>query len=96
MIDAVVPFSRALLASASAAGCSAIIEATTACDWASATFTGQQHRLHLRIPAGPATTAWLAALPELEWRLPRNLVAHIAAEMSGDRTIVTAFTIHEA
>jgi hypothetical protein len=96
MIDAFVPFSRALLASASAAGCLAIIEAAEARDWASATFRGQQHRLHFRIPAGPATTAWFAALPEMEWRLPRNLVAHIAAETSGDRTIVTALTIHEA
>jgi hypothetical protein len=96
MTDAFVPFSRALLASASAAGCSAIIEAAEARDWASATFTGQQHRLHLRIAAGQATTAWLAALPEVEWRLPRNLVAHLAVETSGNRTIVTALTIHEA
>lgn len=96
MIETSAALARAVVAQAAAAGCPVEIVSAHARDWASATFTGQRHRLRLRAPPGPALTAWIAALPEAEWRLPRNIVAYIAAEESGGDVNLSALTIHES
>lgn len=46
--------------------------------WASATFTGARHRLTIVAEKGPATMAWLAALPEMELPIAGHLVADLA------------------
>lgn len=93
MTDASTAFSRALAASALAAGFPAEILSATAHDWASATFAGQRHDVRLRVVAGPASATWLAGLAEAEWHLPGHLVADIAGEIQGGEIAVTALTI---
>src|SRR3546814_19441870 len=56
--------------------------------WASATFTGAQHRLTLSGAFTPALDDWLTALPDREFALPGHLVADLtilAMRASHDR-----------
>src|SRR3546814_16519572 len=56
--------------------------------WASATFTGAQHRLTLSGAFTPALDDWLTALPDREFALPGHLVADLtilAMRASPDR-----------
>ncbi len=61
-------------------------------DWSSATFTGERHRVHVGMTDDAATTAWLAALPELELTVRGRLVADLAvteATRDSGRTLAT-------
>ena len=95
MTDASAAFRRALTVHVATAGCPVELLFIEAHDWASATFVGQQHRLHLRASAGPALSTWIAGLPETEWRLSGHIVVYVAAEVRGDAILVTALTIHD-
>lgn len=87
---------RALVAHAAAERCSIEIVSVDARDWASATFTGEQHRIVLRACSGATLSTWLAGLPEAEWRLPGHIVACLSAEARGDEATVLALTIAES
>lgn len=76
--DAGVLLTRALLASAAAAGCPVVLVTSDWTRWASATFTGARHAIAVRAMASPHLDAWLAALPDAEFRLRGHLVADIA------------------
>lgn len=84
--DAATLLRRALERSAHAAGCETETRASEATRWASATFTGAQHHLHLEARDDAALAEWLAALPEAELPLRGHLVADlvIAAVARGD------------
>lgn len=61
-------------------------------DWSSATFTGERHRVHVEMADDADTTAWLAALPEVELTVRGRLVADLAvteATRDGGRTLTT-------
>lgn len=102
MSDASPALVRAIVASAATSGCYVSVKTADAREWASATFVGQQHRLHLRVVPGTATMAWLAGLPEADWQMPGHLVAYVGAEgaEAGDAAdnsvIVTALTIQQS
>ena len=76
--DAGVMLERALLASATAAGCPVTVQGADWKRWASATFTGARHELVLDGAVGAALNEWLAALPELDLPLGRYLLADVA------------------
>ena len=95
MTDASAAFRRALTVHAAAAGCPVELLSADAHDWASATFVGQRHRLHLRASAGAALSTCIAGLPEAEWRLSGHIVVYVAAELRGDAILVAALTIHD-
>lgn len=86
---------RALLDAAAAAGCSALLLASRSHPWASATFTGARHRLRLAVPDTDAARAWADALPEAEFRLPRQLVADVAVRRLGAELEVEALVLDE-
>ncbi|UYY59801.1 hypothetical protein [Sphingomonas sp. S2-65] len=91
---------RALLAAAAAAGCPARLTGSDWSRWASATFTGARHTLTLEAPPSIQLDAWLAALPEAEFRLRGHLVADIAVagmERDNGRVLLCleALTIEE-
>ncbi len=75
--DACALIERALIASATAAGCAVTIPAFDTRRWASATFVGAQHTLMLSASASPGLKAWIAALPEAEFALRGHLVADL-------------------
>ncbi|SOB86531.1 hypothetical protein SAMN06297144_1637 [Sphingomonas guangdongensis] len=75
--DATTLLERALLASAVAHGLTPVIGEVATTRWASATFTGMRHEIALTLRADPAAEAWLAALPESEFRLRGHLLADL-------------------
>lgn len=76
--DLGVQLERALVRSAADAGFALAVTAATATPWASVTFTGARHRLTLTAVPSPSLDAWLASLPEAEFR-PRG---HLVADLS--------------
>ncbi len=68
---------RALVAGAERAGCPLAALDAEWTRWASATFNGARHVLRLAGADLPALAAWLAALPEAEFRLRGHLVADV-------------------
>lgn len=69
---------RALVRGAADAGIALHAESAGSTPWASVTFTGARHRLRVAAPVSPTLDAWLAALPEAEFRLRGHLVADLA------------------
>jgi hypothetical protein len=67
---------RVLRRSAAAAGCAVELRHESQTPWASATFTGGQHRITVLGDAG----GWLAALPETDLPLVGHFVASCAVE----------------
>lgn len=84
--DAAALLQRALFRQAAASGVILTVETAEARRWASATFTGARHKLHLSGPHSHAFDQWLAELPEAEFALGEHLVADvvvIAQQISG-------------
>lgn len=75
--DAATQLERALVQVAAAAGIDLTIVAADCTRWASVTFTGARHRLWLHAAPSAALDIWLSALPEMEFKLQRNLVADL-------------------
>lgn len=69
---------RALAVHGLAAGCPVTVLDARSHPWSSATFEGERHRIAIMVPETSAAQAWLAALPEAEFRLPGLLVADLA------------------
>ena len=76
--DAATLLARALLAAASAAGCTVTIAESDWMRWSSATFTGARHMVTLAAETSAAFDTWFAALPEAEFALRGHLVADVA------------------
>ncbi len=71
---------RTLVAHAARAGCMVRLTVAMVEPWCSATFCGSVIALTLDAPPGPALTRWLAALPEADIPLGRDLIADIVVE----------------
>lgn len=98
--DAMTALGRALEASAARAGVAMTIGRRQSTAWSSATFEGSRLRFAIEAPCTDALRAWLAALPDAEWRLPGHLVADICAterqEAAGRATVsLEALTLIE-
>jgi hypothetical protein len=76
--DAGTQLERALVRDAAGAGIALAILAADRTRWASVTFSGARHRLSIAAAPSPRLDAWLAALPEAEFRLRGHLVADVA------------------
>jgi len=96
---------RVLCASfAGLAGTAAAVEELTSRSWASATFSGERHRLVLRLQgdnAAAAADGFLDGLSEREFELDGHILADIAlvgAERAGIpvRLILEALTVEES
>ncbi|MCM8729488.1 hypothetical protein ACFO8O_00705 [Hephaestia sp. GCM10023244] len=86
--DAATLLTRALAAAAAADNVACAITGSDWNRWASATFTGVQHRLTLAGAFTPALDDWLTTLPERDFVLPGHLVADltiVAMRASPDR-----------
>ncbi|WP_447728717.1 hypothetical protein [Sphingomonas koreensis] len=68
----------ALVRSAADAGIILTVATAGATPWASVTFTGARHRLSAVAAHSASLDAWLAGLPEAEFRLRGHLVADLA------------------
>lgn len=91
-LDASSRLRRALASHASRAGVEVAIVGTSSTGWASATFVGARHELHLAAVADDAVERWLADLPEAELSVPGHLVADlriIAMRQAADALDVT-------
>ena len=64
--DASTALQRALLREARVGGCAIAIPAAQMTRWASATFTGAQHRLTIAAADDAAFDAWLGALDDAD------------------------------
>ena len=71
---------RTLIAHAARAGCVVQLAVASVEPWCSATFSGSVIVLTLKAPPGAALSNWLAALPEAEIPLGRDLIADIAMD----------------
>jgi hypothetical protein len=78
--DGVGRLVQVLVAHAARAGCRVAIEIVSVTPWSSATFVGSVATLALTAAPCPALARWLAALPEAEIPLGRDLVADLAVE----------------
>lgn len=88
-LDAGTQLERALVHGAREAGIALAILSADWSRWASATFTGARHRVTVAAPASPAFDAWLAALPEAEFKLRGHLVADlVVGDDRHDRDLV--------
>lgn len=87
---------RALAIDALAAGCSVTVLDARSHPWSSATFEGERHRITVAIPDDAATRAWLAALPEAEFRLPGLLVADVAVRGDAPSVEIEMLVLDEA
>ncbi len=76
---------RTLVAHAARAGCTVRLSVATVEPWCSATFSGSAIVLAVDAPPGAALSAWLAALPEADIPLGRDLIADIAVEADASR-----------
>lgn len=76
--DAGVLLERALARGAAEAGIGLAILAADWTRWASVTFSGARHRLSVAAEPSARLDAWLAALPDAEFRLRGHLVADLA------------------
>lgn len=68
---------RALVRMAKQAGVDITIATTEWTRWASATFTGARHHIHLIASPSPALSGWVATLQEAEFTLSGHLVADL-------------------
>lgn len=70
----------ALTRDAASAGCVVTLSVASVEPWSSATFSGSVITLMLTAPPTAALSAWLAALPERDVPLGRDIVADLAVE----------------
>ncbi|HJO67785.1 MAG TPA: hypothetical protein QF469_20885 [Sphingomonas sanguinis] len=70
----------ALTGDAGRAGCAVTLAVASVEPWSSATFSGSVITLILSAPPSSALSAWLAALPERDVPLGRDIVADLAVE----------------
>lgn len=82
---------RALERSAAAAGCTVELRHEALTHWASATFTGAQHRV---VVLGHAS-AWLTGLAETELPLHGHYVASLAIEPGDAAAILTVLVLEK-
>ena len=75
---------RALTHDAARAGCAVTLVVVSVEPWSSATFSGSVITLTLAASIVPALSAWLAALPERDIPLGRDIVADLAVEPEED------------
>ncbi|MFV0625073.1 hypothetical protein ACBY01_13835 [Sphingomonas sp. ac-8] len=75
--DAATLLTRRLQIAADAAGQALTIGDTVSVPWASATFSGERHRLTVS-GSGPTFEHWLQSLPEADLPLRGHLVADLA------------------
>lgn len=68
---------QALIRSAANAGIKLSVMSAASTSWASVTFSGARHQLTVMAPATVSLEAWLAGLPEAEFRLRGHLVADL-------------------
>ncbi len=83
---------RALRSHASAAGVTLYVDSIVCTPWASATFTGTQHRLTIAADPVPGLRDWIDGLPETEFAIRGHIVADLAIdaiETIGERAHVT-------
>jgi hypothetical protein len=78
--DAETLLRRAIEACAEGAGCPVTLAESDWTRWASATFAGARHLLVLAAPPSPALDAWIAGLPDAEFKLRGHLVADLVVE----------------
>lgn len=71
---------RTLREQALAAGCTIHLVAIEGRPWASATFTGMQHRLTIAAVAVPGLRSWIAGLPEAEFTMRGHIVADLVVD----------------
>ena len=71
---------RALRSHASAAGVTLHLDSIVCTPWASATFTGTQHRLTIAADPVPGLRDWIATLPEAEFAVRGHIVADFAID----------------
>jgi hypothetical protein len=92
--DPAARFVAAVIAHAAAAGVAAAIVAVDRRAWASATFIGERQRIILAATESPARVAWLAALPEATFAIPRHLVADlVVVAASGSQVTLEALLL---
>ncbi len=89
-----------MLASAPPESAAELVEMTSI-GWASATFIGARHTIRLTARDENALAAWLADLPEAQFRLPGHLVVDVAISGIDRRSgiadvAIEALTIEEA
>ena len=96
--DAGTLLERALVASASAAGCPITVESRRSMPWYSATFAGERHEMAVRADAGAALVYWLETLPEAEFELRGHCVADLAVAGVADGGVIAleALTLIDA
>lgn len=75
--DAGALLERALLASATRAGCAITIVEAGWERWASATFAGARHTMSLEAATNDGLERWIADLPEADLAMRRGLVADL-------------------
>ena len=78
--DAATLLIRALRTHAAASGCPIHLVTVESHGWASATFTGMQHRVTIAADPVPGLRSWLDALPEAELELHGHIVADLAID----------------
>lgn len=98
--DAGTVLQRALMRESKAAGCVVTIADARTTRWASATFTGAQHRLSLDAADDAALEMWLGGLDDADIVLRGHLLADIAVieivRTDGRATVtVEALTVEE-
>lgn len=76
--DAGTLLRRALARDAAAAGCRVSVTSAQATRWASATFTGAQHRLTLEGEDDAVLAEWLGGVNEADLPMRGHLVADVA------------------
>lgn len=81
--DPVRQLVRALVASATAAGCPITAEHIALVPWSTATFVGGRHLVAVTTTEPAALAHWLAALPEADLPLRDHFVASCAARSAG-------------
>jgi hypothetical protein len=90
--DVCTQIERALVCNAAEAGVVFAQGAAVSIPWASVTFAGARHRLTMVAARSASLDAWLASLPEAEFRLRGHLVADLAitgVTRTGDPVEVT-------
>ena len=83
---------RTLRGHATAAGVTMQVESIACTPWASATFTGTQHRLTITAFPVPGLRDWIDGLPEAEFAMRGHIVADLVVdrvETIGDREHAT-------
>lgn len=98
--DASTLLKRALLLDARVAGCVVTVPAAHMTRWASATFTGAQHRMMLEAEDSTAFGTWICKLSEANVPLRGHLLADLIIVSSARRdcraiVVIEALTVED-